>query len=75
MKCSHKVTFVWKILYRLFHIYEIDESCHQGEERIFGDVMDIADYPETTSLQRNLKQYLLKGNTLGMARGIFYYHR
>lgn len=59
----------------LFHIYEIDESCHQGEERIFGDVMDIADYPETTSLQRNLKQYLLKGNTLGMARGIFYYHR
>lgn len=59
----------------LFHIYEIDESNHQGEERVFGKVGDITSYPETTMLQKNLKQYLFLGNTLGMARGIFYYQR
>lgn len=59
----------------LFHIYEIDETSHQGEERVFGSVKDIASYPETTRLQRSLKKYLSLGKSLGMARGIFYYHR
>lgn len=57
----------------LFHVYDIDETSHQGEERVFGCVMQVSSYPEDTSLQKALKQYLAQGHTLGMARGIFSY--
>lgn len=54
----------------LFSVYEEDFSFRQAEERVFGEIRDdIASYPETTSLQRNLKRYLLAGGRVSMGLG------
>lgn len=37
------------------------------------ETVPVADYPEDTTLQRNLKQWLLAGNTMGIGVGMFYY--
>ena len=52
-----------------FFVYgEID--ARQAEERVFGKVLeDIRDYPEETSLQKSLKQYLEQGGKVGMGCG------
>lgn len=54
----------------LFTVYEEDFSFRQAEERVFGEIRDaIAAYPETTSLQRNLKRYLMAGGRVSMGLG------
>lgn len=53
----------------LFSVYK-EIPARQAEERVFGKVLDqIEEYPETTSLQRALKEYLKKGNKVGMGCG------
>lgn len=54
-----------------FHVIETDYKEREAEWRIYGSVRNIVtDYPEDTSLQRNVKYYLLKGNTLGNGWGL-----
>lgn len=54
---------------RRFNVYGVSEF-RQAEERVFGYISeDISKYPENTSLQRSLKQYLLSGKTVGMGYG------
>ncbi len=56
---------------RLFDIYAEDFSFAQAEERVFGAILpEPAAYPENTSLQRNLKNFLLAGNKVGRGMGI-----
>lgn len=56
---------------KLFRIIQVDYKEREAEWRIFGKVKNvIAKYPEDTSLQRGVKEYLLKGNTLGNGWGI-----
>lgn len=54
---------------KLFLIYkEIPER--QAEERVFGKISNqIEEYPEDTRLQKALKEYLKKGNKVGMGCG------
>lgn len=55
----------------LFHVYREDYDFRQAEERVFGSIEELPHgYPETTSLQRNLKQYLLEGKKVGMGAGV-----
>ncbi len=55
----------------LFYVYKEDYDFHQAEERVFGSIQALPDgYPETTSLQRNLKKYLQDGGKVGMGAGI-----
>lgn len=56
-----------------FTIYSFDESeDFQAEERIFDKIDgDYANYPETTSLQKKAKQWLLSGNKIPFANGYF----
>lgn len=55
---------------RLFAVYSASPY-RQAEERVYGYISDNPmDYPENTSLQRSLKQYLLSGKTVGMGYGI-----
>ena len=55
-----------------FHIYEVNETERDAERRIFQTVReDPADYPENTAFQKRAKSYLLEGNHLGNAAGIF----
>jgi len=57
---------------KLFTAFDIDDNERQTEERIFGRLLDHpAGYPEETSLQRSVKQYLLAGNKLGVAWGAY----
>lgn len=54
-----------------FHIYRVDASSRQAEERIFGRVHDNPEeYEERTQLQRKAKAYLLSGKKLGLGCGI-----
>ena len=54
----------------LFQVYGTDDE-RQAEERVFGFLSDDpAKYPEKTSLQRTVKEYLLSGNEVKMAVGI-----
>lgn len=54
----------------LFHIYAVTDG-RQAEERVFGQLRDDpAQYPEDTSLQRNLKAYLLSGKRPGVGMGV-----
>lgn len=56
----------------IFTVYAIDETSHQGEERVFGFVDENVDaYPEDTSLQRKLKAYLKQHGSFGMGKGIY----
>lgn len=55
---------------KLFSIYRIDHE-RQAEERVFGLVRDdIINYPERTSLQKNIKKYLLDGKSIGIGAGV-----
>jgi len=54
----------------LFQIYGTDDE-RQAEERVFGFLSDDPSvYPEGTSLQRAVKQHLLRGNAVQMGVGI-----
>jgi len=54
-----------------FHVIEIDFKEREAEWRMFGKVLkNISDYPETTKLQKNAKQYLLDGRSLGCGFGV-----
>ncbi len=54
----------------LFEILELDTTSREAEERVFHKLQDDPEhYPETTSLQRTLKHYLLSGRQPGSALG------
>lgn len=54
----------------LFTVYGTDDE-RQAEERVFGFLADDPQaYPETTSLQKAVKTYMLDGRTVKMAAGI-----
>lgn len=54
-----------------FTVYGEDFSSRQAEERVFGEVLeDFSEYPETTHLQKAMKQFLLDGGRLSMGFGI-----
>ena len=46
---------------------------HDDRYRVFqmDNSIPVSDYPETTALQRNLKAWLLDGNTMGIGIGVF----
>jgi len=55
----------------LFTIYKTDNEERQAEERVFGFLSnDPNDYPESTSLQKAIKQHILDGKTVLMGAGI-----
>lgn len=54
-----------------FQIQKVDQEIHQAEERVFGEVRkDKGAYPEDTSLQRALKQYVMAGKNPGVGFGV-----
>ncbi len=54
-----------------FTLYGEDFSSRQAEERVFGFVSDDPeDYPEETSLQKNMKAYLKDGGRMSLGLGI-----
>ena len=55
----------------LFTIYQSDNEERQAEERVFGFLSnDPQKYPETTSLQKAVKRYLLDGQEITMGAGM-----
>ena len=55
----------------LFDIVRVDEDDRSYRAFVFRRTDgDIADYPENTTLQRRLKQYLLAGGRFGSASGV-----
>jgi len=55
----------------LFTIYHSDNEERQAEDRIFGFLSDDPNaYPESTSLQKAFKQYMLSGKTVMMGAGV-----
>ena len=55
----------------LFTVYKTDNEERQAEERVFGFLSDDPnDYPETTSLQKAVKQYMLDGKVVQMGAGV-----
>lgn len=58
-----------------FRILEVDYKERETEWRVFGRVSRIVkDYPENTSLQRRVKEYLQQGKVLGNGVGELTYH-
>lgn len=56
---------------RLFRVTREDVDGREAERRIYSRFSeDPADYPETTSLQRKAKKYMLEGKRLGSGIGI-----
>lgn len=56
---------------RLFRVTRAEAGGHEAERRIYGRVSeDPAEYPESTSLQRKAKEYMLGGKRLGSGVGI-----
>lgn len=54
-----------------FKVLQVDYREREAEWRVFGKVLkNVVDYPEETSLQRRVKEYLLRGKTLGNGWGI-----
>ena len=54
-----------------FQVYDEDFSYRQAEERVFGRIGEHPEeYPERTSLQKALKQYLLAGKKVGLGKGV-----
>lgn len=54
-----------------FKIIQTDYREREAEWRVFGKVLkNVADYPEETSLQKRVKEYLLSGKALGNGWGI-----
>lgn len=57
-----------------FKIIQTDYREREAEWRVFGKVLkNVADYPEETSLQKRVKEYLLSGKALGNGWGILDY--
>ncbi len=55
----------------LFSVYKTDTEERQAEERIFGFLSEDPNaYPETTSLQKAAKEYMLAGQYIPMGSGI-----
>lgn len=55
----------------MFTIYHSDNQERQAEDRIFGFLSDDPNaYPESTSLQKAFKQYMLRGKTVMMGAGV-----
>lgn len=55
----------------MFDIQSVDFEFREGEERIFGKVLeDPQMYPEKTSLQREARKWLIQGNRLGSGLGV-----
>lgn len=55
----------------MFQICDVRRQSRQAEERVYGFVTDdYQDYPEETSLQTGLKQYLLREGNPGVGYGI-----
>lgn len=55
----------------LFTVYKTDNEERQAEERVFGFLSDDpSQYPESTSLQKAVKQYMLDGNIVEMGAGV-----
>ena len=55
----------------LFTVYKTDNEERQAEERVFGFLSDDPNkYPESTFLQKAVKQYLLDGKEVMMGAGI-----
>ncbi|WP_372630836.1 hypothetical protein [Cohnella sp.] len=56
---------------RFFHVYDVDPSTREAEQRIFIRTSDDpSDYEAGTSLQRSAKAYLASGRKLGTGSGI-----
>ena len=54
-----------------FHIIRVNKDIRQAEERVFGEVLEDKHlYTEKTTLQKNLKRYLLNGNNPGIGYGV-----
>lgn len=54
----------------LFHVYELDGTSRQAEEKIFGRVLENpSEYPEKTRLQKAVKSWLIHGGNCGSAYG------
>lgn len=54
-----------------FDIKGLGEDDRQAEERVFGRILDTAsEYPDKTMLQRKIREYLIKGGSLGCGFGI-----
>ena len=57
----------------MFNIVKVHYSFPQAEQRIFQDVReDKENYPEDTLLRRKAKEYICKGNEIGIGIGYFY---
>lgn len=54
-----------------FCIYDEDFYYREAEERVFGYIgQEISEYPETTHLQKTLKNFLRAGGKVGLGKGI-----
>lgn len=54
-----------------FEILRTEYPFRQAEERVFGEILsDKTQYPEKTSLQKELKAYVLSGRDVGVGYGI-----
>ncbi|MGI5894485.1 MAG: acyltransferase domain-containing protein [Candidatus Merdivicinus sp.] len=57
-----------------FEITHYDPNDRQCEERVFGEISDdYGSYPQKTSLQRAVREKLLRGEPIGAAQGEFRY--
>ena len=55
----------------LFTVYKTDNEERQAEERVFGFLSDDpSQYPESTFLQKAVKQYMLDGKVVEMGAGL-----
>lgn len=54
-----------------FKVLQVDYKEREAEWRVFGKVLkSVVEYPEDTSLQRRMKEYLLSGKCLGNGWGV-----
>ena len=54
-----------------FQIQKVNMHVRQAEERVFGEIREEKEtYPERTSLQRALKDYILSGKNPGVGFGV-----
>lgn len=56
---------------RHFKVLQVDYKEREAEWRVFGKVLkNVVEYPEETSLQKRVKEYLLSGKVLGNGWGV-----
>ena len=54
-----------------FKVLQVDYKEREAEWRVFGKVLkNVVEYPEETSLQKRVKEYLLSGKSLGNGWGM-----